>query len=421
MVQPKYSPEEALQRIKLMMEYDLSKTSTENKKVVSEQATDLTIDDIKNGKLIVKSGIKGPIVSKIQELLISAGYPNISKSGKPDNDFGRLTKAQVEKFQSENTNDKGEPLQKDGQVGPETIKALLKKSDVKMSKSARGETPTDLRLAPKEFGQIPNATQSVSQQTQETSDPFSCIKTFFQTKRYLLSSMSHSQNSLEGKNELEVTLKYENLIWRFSNWKDGKKTWKQYTNGGFTDNGAWSCDGDSNFTMESSVGRLNFNSRNIDQFISQLLNKKETQPAAQQTQPAAQQTQSVSNSTQDTELAAGYSDPNQQSTLRRRDSPLDDILKNQDINKSACRKNISDYFNAWRTRSVVPDDIQQASKNIVQQCANQNYGKFGIGGGKFDEMIDVLTGNHPSGIKQYGEDKQWRIQKPITIQNTRRK
>jgi hypothetical protein len=233
--------------------------------------------------------------------------------------------------------------------------------------------------------------------------------------------MSHSQNSLEGKNELEVTLKHENLIWRFSNWSDGKKTWKQYTNGGFTDNGAWSCDGDSNFTMESTVGRLNFNSRNIDQFISQLLNKKETQPAAQQTQPAAQQTQSVSNSTQDTELAAGYSDPNQQSTLRRRDSPLDDILKNQDINKSACRKNISDYFNAWRTRSVVPDDIQQASKNIVQQCANQNYGKFGIGGGKFDEMLDVLTGNHPSGIKQYGDDKQWRIQKPITIQNTRRK
>ena len=428
MVQPKYSPEEALQRIKLMMEYDLSKTSTENKKVISEQATDLTIDDIKNGKSVVKLGMKGPIVGKIQELLASAGYPDISKSGKIDNDFGSLTKGEVEKFQSENTNDEGEPLQKDGKVGTETIKALLKRTDVKTSKAARGETPTDLRLAstdlrlaPKEFGQIPKATQSVSQQTQETSDPFSCIKTFFQTKRYLLSSMSHSQNSLEGKNELEVTLKHENLIWRFSNWKDGKKTWKQYTNGGFTDNGAWSCDGDSNFTMESSVGRLNFNSRNIDQFISQLLNKKETQPASQQTQPAAQQTQSVSNSTQDTELAAGYSDPNQQSTLRRRDSPLNDILKNQDINKSACRKNISDYFNAWRTRSVVPDDIQQASKNIVQQCANQNYGKFGIGGGKFDEMIDVLTGNHPSGIKQYGEDKQWRIQKPITIQNTRRK
>jgi len=34
MVQPKYSPEEALQRIKLMMEYDSSKTLDENKKVI---------------------------------------------------------------------------------------------------------------------------------------------------------------------------------------------------------------------------------------------------------------------------------------------------------------------------------------------------------------------------------------------------
>ena len=37
MVQPKYNPEEALQRIKLMMEYDSSKTLDENKKVISEQ------------------------------------------------------------------------------------------------------------------------------------------------------------------------------------------------------------------------------------------------------------------------------------------------------------------------------------------------------------------------------------------------
>jgi hypothetical protein len=39
MVQPKYSPEESLERVKLMMKYDLSKTSTENKKEVSEQKT----------------------------------------------------------------------------------------------------------------------------------------------------------------------------------------------------------------------------------------------------------------------------------------------------------------------------------------------------------------------------------------------
>jgi hypothetical protein len=37
MIQPKYSPQEALERIKLMMEYDSSKTLDENKKTISEQ------------------------------------------------------------------------------------------------------------------------------------------------------------------------------------------------------------------------------------------------------------------------------------------------------------------------------------------------------------------------------------------------
>lgn len=37
MVQPKYSPEEALQRVKLMMKYDTSKTLNENKETISEQ------------------------------------------------------------------------------------------------------------------------------------------------------------------------------------------------------------------------------------------------------------------------------------------------------------------------------------------------------------------------------------------------
>jgi hypothetical protein len=37
MVQPKYSPEEALERVKLMMEYDSSKTYTENKVIVENK------------------------------------------------------------------------------------------------------------------------------------------------------------------------------------------------------------------------------------------------------------------------------------------------------------------------------------------------------------------------------------------------
>ena len=37
MKQPEYSPLEALERIKLMMKYDMSKTLNENKEVISEQ------------------------------------------------------------------------------------------------------------------------------------------------------------------------------------------------------------------------------------------------------------------------------------------------------------------------------------------------------------------------------------------------
>ena len=39
MVQPKYSPEEALQRAKLMMGYDTRKTLKENKEIIFEQST----------------------------------------------------------------------------------------------------------------------------------------------------------------------------------------------------------------------------------------------------------------------------------------------------------------------------------------------------------------------------------------------
>lgn len=37
MTQPKYSPQEALERVKLMMKYDTSKTLTENKSIINEQ------------------------------------------------------------------------------------------------------------------------------------------------------------------------------------------------------------------------------------------------------------------------------------------------------------------------------------------------------------------------------------------------
>ena len=85
----------------------------------------LTIEDLKSGKT-VSMGMRGPVIGEIQKLLIGKGYKDVSKSGEHDNMFGRLTKDQVEKFQSENKDDKGEQLKKDGIVGQKTINALLK-------------------------------------------------------------------------------------------------------------------------------------------------------------------------------------------------------------------------------------------------------------------------------------------------------
>jgi hypothetical protein len=51
MVQPKYSPQEALERVKLMMKYDTSKTLNENKGIIKEQLSScpnsISDDDIK--------------------------------------------------------------------------------------------------------------------------------------------------------------------------------------------------------------------------------------------------------------------------------------------------------------------------------------------------------------------------------------
>lgn len=285
MVQPKYSPEEALERVKLMMKYDLSKTSTENKKVVSEQ------------------------------------------------------------------------------------------------------------------------TQS------SVSDPLSCIKNYFRTKTYFYyKEAKFKRNSITGVSEMEVTLNSK-LIWKFFSTSNGNRTWQQFSEGALTDEGLWSCDGDSNFTMKSSSGKLNFDSKNAEQFFKQI--QSGTQPA--QTQPVAQtsQTQPVAQTTQ-TGPAAGYTDPNQQSQLNRRDSILDDILDNQSINKSVCTKDIKKFYTSFKQKnSIVVDPATIAkAKRIVQACKDQHYGKFGVlgvGGEKIDNMLDILSGRKAGGPLTQGSDSMWRI------------
>ncbi len=269
MVQPKYSPEEALERVKLMMKYDLSKTSVENKKVVSEQ------------------------------------------------------------------------------------------------------------------------TQS------NTPDPLSCIKNYFRTKTYFYyKEAKFKRNSITGISEMEVTLNSK-LIWKFFSANNGNRTWQQFSEGTLTDEGSWSCDGDSNFTMKSSSGKLNFDSKNAEQFFKQI------QSGVQSTQ-----TQAVAQPTQ-TGVAAGYIDPNKQSELTRKDSLLTDLLKNQSISKSVCRQQIKQFVDMYKGKAEADASTIMKTKNIVQRCKNQHYGKFGVlgvGGDKIDELLDMLSGSAAGGPPTSSKD-----------------
>lgn len=113
--------------------------------------------------------------------------------------------------------------------------------------------------------------------------------------------------------------------------------------------------------------------------------------------------------------AAGYTDPNQQSKLRRKDSMLDDIIDNQSIDKSVCTKYIRKFYTAWLEKTVVPKSILDKERNIVQACRNQHYGKFGVlgvGGENVDDMLDSLAGcpnKKNISPSRTGDDKDFRI------------
>ena len=112
---------------------------------------------------------------------------------------------------------------------------------------------------------------------------------------------------------------------------------------------------------------------------------------------------------------AGYTDPNQQRNLKRKDSLFKDELKNQRIDVSACRKFIKNYYKAWDEKTVMSSDEQKRQKNIVQTCAYQHYNKFGIGGGEIDKLIDTLSGDAKGVVgPNKSDDTQgiWKIDSP---------
>jgi hypothetical protein len=80
MVQPKYSPEEALQRIKLMMEYDSSKTLSENKKVIKEQLLAPAVAGAAGGAALGAAAIPGTISVASGGAGVAAGATNLASA-----------------------------------------------------------------------------------------------------------------------------------------------------------------------------------------------------------------------------------------------------------------------------------------------------------------------------------------------------
>jgi len=106
-------------------------------------------------------------------------------------------------------------------------------------------------------------------------------------------------------------------------------------------------------------------------------------------------------------------DPTQQSEIGGgEDSILRDILDNQSIDKNACRKNIEDFHELYRRRNSIqvdPATIDRA-RRVVQACKDEHYGEWGIiGGKKFDDFLDVLSGSKTGGPGTQGPSSIFRI------------
>ena len=108
-----------------------------------------------------------------------------------------------------------------------------------------------------------------------------------------------------------------------------------------------------------------------------------------------------------------YYDPNKQKNIKSDESLVSNLLKNQSVDREACRKNVEDYYRLFKTGATIdPADLYKV-KAVVQACKNQHYGKWGaLGGGKkLDNYLDILDGTIEGGPMRYGEDSFWRLKK----------
>lgn len=106
-----------------------------------------------------------------------------------------------------------------------------------------------------------------------------------------------------------------------------------------------------------------------------------------------------------------YYDPNQQVNVSKDQSLVSDILKNQSVDREACRKNVEDYYRSFKNDTTMDPATMYKVKAVVQACKNQHYGKWGVlgGGKKLDNYLDMLSGVKQGGPSSYGDNSKWRL------------
>jgi len=92
---------------------------------------------------------------------------------------------------------------------------------------------------------------------------------------------------------------------------------------------------------------------------------------------------------------------------------LQDKQEGESMKRKECRETIERFFNEFnrtKGRQITNRGLVQRMKDQAQFCKNEFEGKWGIGGGKFDEMIALLSGRKSGGPSSSGDDSIFRLQ-----------
>jgi len=78
--------------------------------------------------------------------------------------------------------------------------------------------------------------------------------------------------------------------------------------------------------------------------------------------------------------------------------------------KKDCKDTIEAYYISWKKKRPLKPNEFNALKEKSQACKNEFYGDWGaLGGGKTDDIIDILTGAKSGGPTLWDDDSKWML------------